>query len=486
MSTRFWVFVYLMGMATLVGCRKDDYYTGSDVDIRFSQDTLRFDTVFTTIGSATRSITVHNKGSKPVLADISLRRQANDFFRINVDGSRGPRVSDVEIGAGDSIYVFVEVTIDPDQPWSISPFVIEDFIDVECNGKQFEAHLEAWGQNANYITPSSGKGNFFLYQCDLGEETWDDPRPYVIYGILYVDSCRIVLPAGTRVYVHGGVVRDSTSIYNDGLLVFLRNGSLDSRGTPENPVVIQGDRLEKEFEDVSSQWVGLLFWQQSRNNKLSHTVIRNSIIGMQADSLAQVNMSGCIIHNTGGPAVRGRHASVSADNCLFFDNGSNAIQLIYGGKYRFDFCTVASYSGQNEALAMTNFYCPDPPLCLAGIRINPLDATFTNCILTGSDSDEIAFGLRGEETSFKYRFDHCAFRIDELDDDKNFPNFSENTNACLFLKASDRMFLDRSKNDFRLDTMSVALSKGVKVPGFPSDLLGKLRKDPPDLGCFEF
>ena len=159
----------------------------------------------------------------------------------------------MEIAGNDSIYIFVEVTVDPDQPLSVSPFVIEDQIEVSVNGQLFTAYLEAWGQNANYITPSNGRGKGFLYSCDFGERVWNDPKPYVIYGILYVDSCKIVMPAGTRVYVHGGIVRDTNTIYNDGLIVFLKNATLETRGTPEDPVIIQGDRLGKEFENIYFQ-----------------------------------------------------------------------------------------------------------------------------------------------------------------------------------------------------------------------------------------
>jgi len=47
-------------------------------------------------------------------------------FRFNVDGISAETFSDVRVPAEDSIYVFGEVTIDPDQPLSASPFVIND------------------------------------------------------------------------------------------------------------------------------------------------------------------------------------------------------------------------------------------------------------------------------------------------------------------------------------------------------------------------
>ena len=62
-----WYMIILkyLGIALIIGlvissCRKDDYYTGSDVVLRFSVDTLTFDTVFTEVGSATRVLKVYN------------------------------------------------------------------------------------------------------------------------------------------------------------------------------------------------------------------------------------------------------------------------------------------------------------------------------------------------------------------------------------------------------------------------------------------
>lgn len=480
-----WIFLFAI-LFIAESCRRDEIYEGQDVEIAFSVDTLRIDTVFTTIGSATRFFKVYNRRSQPILADFELKNKNNKFFRVNVDGSQGPLVKNVEIAGNDSIYIFVEVTVDPDQPLSVSPFVIEDQIDVSVNGRLFTAYLEAWGQNANYITPSNGRGKGFLYSCDFGERIWNDPKPYVIYGILYVDSCKVVMPAGTRVYVHGGIVRDTNTIYNDGLLVFLKNGTLETRGTPEDPVIIQGDRLEKEFENVKSQWVGLLFWQESQNHVLEHTIIKNSIIGLRVDSLAQLSLSGCSIYNTGGPAIIGRHANIYAENCLMYDNSTYGMQLTYGGNYTFNYCTVGSYEGQNESVILTDFYTTDP-LCGPCYRVNDLNASFTNCIFAGTDKDEIGLAkFSKEDGGFNYQFTNCAVKVNELTDPKNFPNFFDFCENCINLKNNDRVFNNQRKDDYRLDTMSVALGKGISIPTVIKDILGKPRKPTPDLGCFEF
>ena len=57
-----------------------------------------------------------------------LKNDPNSFFRINVDGITGNIAKDVEIAGKDSLYIFAEVTIDPDAPLSNSPFVIEDYL----------------------------------------------------------------------------------------------------------------------------------------------------------------------------------------------------------------------------------------------------------------------------------------------------------------------------------------------------------------------
>lgn len=483
---KFIFLLFLVALVSLNSCRRDDYYEGNDVNLTLSQDTLRFDTVFTAIGSVTRFIKVFNTKDQPVLVDVALKNQNNSFFRLNADGKKGPVVKNVEINSNDSIYIFVEVTIDPDKPVSVSPFIIEDQIEINSNGNSFTVYLEAFGQNANYIPSTSGTGKGALLSCNLGEQVWNDPKPYVIYGILYIDSCSLILPAGTRIYVHGGIVRDTNSVYNDGLIVFLQDGRLDARGTIDNPVIIQGDRLEEEYRDVKSQWVGLLFWQLSSGNKLSHTIIKNSIIGVRADSLADVSLYSCQIFNTGGPGIIGRHATIYGENCLIYDNSTYGLQLTYGGNYTFNYCTVGNYEGQNEAVVLTDYYCSDV-LCSEGARLNLLKANFANCIFAGSDIDEIGLVQLSENNEdFKYAFTNCAFRVDELLDAKNHPDFFEHCSDCINLRSGDKLFLKQRENDYRLDTMSVVLGKAKSLSSVVVDIDGKARKTVPDIGCYEF
>ena len=118
------------------GCYKEQYTSSSDVKLRFSTDTLRFDTVFTTIGSATRSFKIFNDASLPVkISKIKIKSSSGSIFRLNVDGfaAKSLELEEIEIGAKDSIYAFVEVTVNPNQPLSVSPFVVTDQVDFVTN-----------------------------------------------------------------------------------------------------------------------------------------------------------------------------------------------------------------------------------------------------------------------------------------------------------------------------------------------------------------
>ena len=136
----------------LVFCRKERFTTDPADKLAFSTDTLRFDTVFTQLGSATRILKVHNRHKESIrISKIYLSEGARSKFNLNVDGVSGDAHSDVEIPPNDSLYVFAEVTIDPKAPVDLSPFVVNEDLVFESNGNTQKVVLEAWGQNAIYL-----------------------------------------------------------------------------------------------------------------------------------------------------------------------------------------------------------------------------------------------------------------------------------------------------------------------------------------------
>ncbi|NJN78122.1 MAG: hypothetical protein HC803_07120 [Saprospiraceae bacterium] len=214
MTNRIYIYAFaVLGVIamTVQSCVNDSILEDPGAKLEFSLDTLTFDTVFTAIGSTTRSFKVYNRNEKTVnISKVELAGIAGDAFRLNIDGSTGNVLTDITIPSNDSIYIFAEVTVDPND--LTNPYVITDEVRFEINGNEQKVTLEAWGQNANYI---GGKG--FVSGCTT-DLFFTDEKPYVIYGILVIDNCELTLPPGCQIYVHGGLVNQDTSYYSDGLI----------------------------------------------------------------------------------------------------------------------------------------------------------------------------------------------------------------------------------------------------------------------------
>ena len=163
----------------MASCNDDEAYTTSpSALLAFSSDTIRFDTVFTTIGSATQLFKVYNRGDEPMmLSSIRLAGRGETGFRVNVDGLSGTEFTDVEVRDGDSLYVFVEVTVDPRN--EDNPFLLRDSLQFLLqSGICQQVQLEAYGQDMIVL-----RGTVFSTDTTLTGE-----RPHVVYDSLVVDS----------------------------------------------------------------------------------------------------------------------------------------------------------------------------------------------------------------------------------------------------------------------------------------------------------
>lgn len=482
--------MYVVG----TGCFKDENVnTDSSLKLRFSRDTVLFDTTFTTVGSATKILKVYNDSKDPVeISKIKIRGAGGIHFTCNVDGIPGNDLNNIRIEAEDSIYVFCKVKVDPDQSISESPFVLNDYLDFTFNGNSQSVVLVAWGQNANYITGKNNIGGQSILSCNLGTLTWDDPKPYVIYGSLIIDSCQVVIPEGARIYVHGGLVipPSGSSPFTDGRIFIANRGQLTINGTADRPVKFRGDRLEKEFNDAAGQWGGIVIFNSNRINKFSYLDLRNASYGVIADSATTLHIDHSTIDNVVLNCIIGNHANIKASNCLFSNSVGYNIVLTYGGNYNFEYCTVPNVSGQSFALSLDNYTCDlnEIGICKEGsVRTNKAVLTVKNCIFSGLDEDEIKFvdAFEGSKPDqFNYSFTNCVIKADEYQKDTYFQERNIN---CVFLKNTDRLYVDANKSLFQLDSLSVARDIAIPIATTLDDILGKVRDMiTPDAGCFEF
>lgn len=111
--------------------------------------------------------------------------------------------------------------------------------------------------------------------------------------------------------------------YNDGRIIIGKNASIEVNGTYAEPVIFQGVRLEKSYENVRGQWSGIAIDQESKGNKFNNAVIKNNLLGIYVDSLAECELKNCIIYNNTYSGVAANTADVSVENCLFLIKGNS-------------------------------------------------------------------------------------------------------------------------------------------------------------------
>lgn len=460
-------------------CLKEDpISTDPNLRLEFSTDTVMFDTVFTSLGSITKPLMVYNNTSKRIsIASISLLRGASSAFRMNVDGIPGLNVNNVEIAPRDSIFVFVKVTVNPQN--ENNPFVVEDELIFSFNGNEQQVKLVAWGQDANYILADQQVAGFprFKIVADSNETvTWTAGKPYVIYGYALINSYgKLIIEEGTRVYFHN----------KSGLWAYV-DGVLKVRGTKQNPVRFQGDRLDPDYRDIPGQWdrIWLMEGRQGHNHEIDYAIIRNGFIGLQVESFQrptqnQLTITNTIIENHTGIGLFTRLFAVDAANLVVANCGNYGVALTGGGAYRFIHSTLANnwtLGVRNTPSLFFNNFLPDSlnrPFPI------PLSVEWGNSIIYGSAEEEIGKELVGGADS-TYLFDHCLLRTKR-------PT-SNNANYISIIRNQDPKFKDYPKFDYRPDTLSPVIGKGKVDIGqtIPLDINGNSRLPLPDLGAYQF
>jgi hypothetical protein len=448
----------------LISCRKDSFINTPDAAVTITADTIKYDTVFPTAGSVTRQFKIINENKqKLLLGSVKLMGGAGSAYKMNVDGIATTEASNIEIAANDSIYVFVQVNVDPNA--ANLPFVIRDSIQVNYNGNKRMVQLEAWGQNAHFLRDKQV----------VADETWTNDLPYVILGFLHVNpNSRLTMEKGCRIYVHA----DAPIIIDGSLIV---NGLKDS----VDRVYFRGDRMDDPYKDFPASWPGIFFTSSSKDNVMNYAVIKNSFQSMAVEDPSlninpKLTLNQCIIDNSYDAGIIASNSSITATNCLFSNCGKN-IALIKGGIYRFTHCTAATYSNtfidhKNPVLTVFNY---DGSNATA-----PLDAIFRNCIFWGDNGlveNEVIVDKKGT-TAFSVIFNQVLWKVKTVPANITLVSPAPINNSE---PQFDSINTSRHYYDFHLKAGSPAENKGTGA-GILIDLDGKTRSGTqPDLGCYE-
>ncbi len=443
--------IYLIPLFFLVySCKKDLINTNSSVRLSFSTDTVYFDTVFTSIGSTTYYLTVHNNEKQKVkLSSIRLAGGNASFYRLNIDGEATLNATDVEIGASDSLYILIRVTIDPNN--QNNPFVVADSILFDLNGNEQKVQLVSWGQNAHYILADTYVPGYPKYKIIAHENEvthWTADKPYVIYGFAVVDSTgRLEIDRGVSVHFHD----------KSGLWVY-KGGSIKVNGTVDAPVFFQGDRLDAFYKDLPGQWDRIWINEGSVNNEINYAVIRNGFIGLQLETLQEQMGNECILSNTrienmSGFGIFTRYYNITAYNDVVVNCGQYLAAFTLGGNYDVRQCTFGNLWSEavrtTPSLVLNNYYSDTNNVAYPF----PLQAYFGNNIIWGRNDDELLVDSNDGDT-FDYLFDHCLLQTTyDISDPAHY-------NTCL--KNKDPLFVDYINDNYELDSLSPAIDYGSK------------------------
>ena len=280
------VMMTLLLPSFLCSCSEDDSFTADKGSkLNFSEDTIRFDTIFTGLTSTTERIQVYNRNSKGLhITNVKLESGGTSGFMINVDGQSGTSINDVQVLKKDSVFLFVKVNLPTSS--SMEPTKVSDSVIFTLeSGVQQKVVLEASGQNMQALHAEVLKSDKVMTASEL---------PYVIYDSLVVaEGASLTIQEGVTLYFHNGA----------SLIV---HGSLKVEGTQEKPVTIRGDRLDKMFpylpyDRLENQWGGIYLSPTCKECTINNADIHSGNYGIVSDGIeGKVKIENSIIHNMAG------------------------------------------------------------------------------------------------------------------------------------------------------------------------------------------
>lgn len=469
----FWAWIYSVCVITLFSCADDDSFSVSPAHhLSFSMDTVKLDTTFSRVPTATKSFWAYNHSGDGIrCTHVRLEKGNQSGFRVNVNGeylgaTSGYKTNDVEIRKGDSIRIFVELT--SAMTGKELPQKVEDnIVFLLESGVEQRVNLMAYSWDAEFL-----RNVVVTHDSVLSSE-----RPVVIEGDLRIEpSATLTIAAGTTLYFHAGAGMD---VY----------GTLKCEGTAEENVTLRGDRLDRMFaylpyDYVSGQWNGIRLHESSYNNEFLYTDIHSSFDGIVCDSadISQMKLKlwNSTIHNCQGYGLKAMNCQVDIRNTQISNTWHECV-FFSGGNILMNHCTLAQFypydSRRGAALYFDNHY----PLVMLKCQ---------NSLVTGY-ADDVLQGLKAdEEKEWSYSFDHCILRTPKVEtaDSVYFSSIiyeiPPDTAGIGYMHFMN-IDTDHLRYDFRLDSLSVAIDRASSETSLPIDRNGRSRDDKPDIGCYE-
>lgn len=493
-------FLFIVAILSLTSCREDFDFEPSTGNLEFSKDTVYLDTVFTNIGSSTYRLKVYNRSDNDInIPTIQLEKGLNSKYRMMIDGMQGTDgkvFNNVELLANDSLFIFIETTIDysefagPD-----AQYLYTDQIQFDSGSNLQTVELVTLVKDAVFLYPTrDDEGNyetltigddivhgFFL---DGNEELhWTNEKPYVIYGYAAVPpNSTLIVDPGARIHFHS----DSALIASNGSSIKI-NGSLSLTEELENEVIFEGDRLESSFSDSAGQWLAIWLTNGSTGHEFTNLTIKNATIGILVSGntgidnpVADLKLKNVQIYNSSNAGILAQTGYIEGENVVINWAGSSSLACNYGGKYNFKHCTFNNnWSGSTKYAVVLNNYIDG-----ASPETQPLaEANFQNCIIFSSNQTGLLLDKSETSEAFNYNFTKCQIKLStSINTTDNLYSFVNDTSNII--RNGNPNFLDINNNKLVIGEESDARGFGDNLGG--NDINGNPRNIPPDLGAYNW
>ena len=474
----------LMAVGTFSSCMNDDEFTtDAGALLSFETDTVRFDTVFTTIGSSTKRFKVFNNNKKGIRCQsVTLESGGASGFRINVDGHSGAMLPDIEVPGNDSIFIFAEVTLNPQD--SDAPVMVRDRMVFNLErGRQQYLVLEAYGQDIIILRAEEIKA----------DRTLTGARPYLIYDSIAVkQGATLTLDAGTTLCFHD---KAYMSVH----------GNIVCNGTQEKPVTFRGDRTDRMFQNLpydllDALWGGITIHPESAGNQFRYTDIHSGTYGIcclpSTTTDMKLTLESSIINNVSGNGLQMQGCTAQVLNSQITNAGGNCVQMV-GGSADFVHCTIAQFqlwrsiATSGVALSLSN---------VAEEQTCPLEAAnFYNCLITGYANDEIMIAQAEQADlpwNFLFKNSLVNIKMTGTESEEVKARFVECFNECDLKDGEEvvkgaKNFKDRPTYQFNFNLAETSNARGIGSSDYvslcPIDLNGVERPaEKPDAGCFQY
>ncbi len=479
----------LLPLLALLLAACSDYESFSDnpsFRLSFSQDTVAFDTLVSTIPSSTKTLyAFNNNGNGIRINTIQLEGGSASHFRVNVDGRYLDQGTwnDFEVLRHDSLIIRIEMT--PPEAGTNEPLYFED---------KLHFYLENGAQQT--VVLSGGSIDAYIKKSGLiieSDETLLTDKPYVIYDSLVVkQGATLTLTEGTRLMFHD---KAALHVY----------GKLKVQGSIEKPVVLRGDRLDHMFDyllydNTPSRWEGIIIHQGSYGNELFQCDLHSSLFGIIAEDTKEVNpdadnpsitLDCCILHNIGGDGLQFNNCVSKVTNTQISNTLGHAVNL-NGGSHTFIYSTLAQFypfsANRGDALHLVSSKDGSDKGLL-------LQAHFINCVITGYGLDVIMGENIPEDCN--YLFHHCFLNTLAVDDAERFVEVifdqDKKKGEDEKLVRQDNFTVFDTENfiyDFTPKAESLIRSLADKnyegLPAFDRKGVSRLADEGPDAGCYEY